>query len=176
MHPVSHILRLDTGIRAGAQGAACGERAGVRDMPGNYVHGTGRIYDMVWAILIWLAVVIALVVVVLRLARGESHRGGSYEPVDDMLESEQEARQARSPRVAGTAPSFQPTGRPRHEYRGDDTLDSTMENPVYVNNASVVEVRALFKPEDSQVLKADEGESHNVAQRNPDSGPLHQIH
>lgn len=105
----------------------------------------GTISVMVWAIFIWLAVVIALVVVVLRLARGESHQGASYEPVDDLLDAEQQSQQARSPRVAGTAPSFQPTGHPRPEYRGDDTLDSTMENPVYVNNASVVEVRALFK-------------------------------
>jgi hypothetical protein len=128
---------------------------------------------MVWAILIWLAVVVALVVVVLRLARGESHRGASYEPVDDMLASEQEARELRSPRVAGTAPSFQPTGHPRPEYRNDDTLDSTMENPVYVNNSSVVEVRALFKPDERDGQQPGEDAAGHT--QRPDSGALHPL-
>jgi hypothetical protein len=135
------------------------------------VLAAGTMSVMVWAILIWLAVVIALVVVVLRLARGESHKGGSYEPVDDLLANEREAREMRSPRVAGTAPSFQPTGHPRPEYRSDDTLDSTMENPVYVNNASVVEVRALFKPDERESEQANDKLIAHA--QGPDSGSLH---
>jgi hypothetical protein len=63
----------------------------------------------------------------------------------------------RSPRVAGTCALVpNPLVIRVPEYRSDDTLDSTMENPVYVNNASVVEVRALFKPDERESEQAND--------------------
>lgn len=101
---------------------------------------------MVWAILIWLLVLAVLVVVVLWLARGESRNGSVTENLDEHARDGWEIRRKHhDPRVAGTAPSFEPKAHVRPSSTTRQPLEETSENPVYVNNDSVVEVHALFQ-------------------------------
>ncbi|BDR53810.1 hypothetical protein KIM372_17170 [Bombiscardovia nodaiensis] len=111
---------------------------------------------MVWLIILaWVVLVAALVVFVLRLAKGESHHQSFTQAMDERSRRKErksererepdESEQQRQPRVAGTAPAFTPQGhnlplRRAHPYRDPE---DTMENPVYINESSVVEVRAL---------------------------------
>ncbi|MFT8704899.1 hypothetical protein [Bifidobacterium aquikefiricola] len=116
---------------------------------------------MVWAILIWLLVLAVLVIVVLWLARGESRNGSVSADIEEHAREGSEARRRhRDPRVAGSAPSFEPR---MHVHPSAETrrmLEETSENPVYVNNDSVVEVHALFQTD------SDEPSSRNAPDLN----------
>ena len=105
---------------------------------------------MLLVILIWLAIVIAAVLFVLRLARGESHEGLFTEHLYER--SNPKPQSERVPRVGGTVPSFAPTSAPQR-FRADDPIpevEQTMENPVYINqDGSVVEVKSLRKSRDA---------------------------
>lgn len=106
---------------------------------------------MLVAILIWLAVLLGAILFVLRLARGESHDGTFTERLYERSNPKQEPPRVR--RVGGTMPSFTPQsteGRPKrpHAVDGDvPEVEQTMENPVYVINGTVVEVRSLRTPQ-----------------------------
>ncbi|WP_169275692.1 hypothetical protein [Bifidobacterium moraviense] len=103
------------------------------------------------AILIWLAVLIGAILFVLRLARGESHDGTFSERLYERSNPRQEPPRVR--RVGGTMPSFTPQsteGRPKRPHHADGDIpevEQTMENPVYVINGTVVEVRSLRTPQ-----------------------------
>ncbi|AKV55694.1 hypothetical protein [Bifidobacterium actinocoloniiforme] len=114
---------------------------------------------MVWVILlVWIAVVVALVVFVLRLARGESHDRAFSEAVNertrrraarrDRAGQSKEATPKLLPRIAGTAPSFTPQEPRQPLRRAQPYIDDedTMEHPVYVNDSSVVQMRSLLIP------------------------------
>ena len=111
--------------------------------------GFGTIFRMVLVILIWLAIVVAAVLFVLRLARGESHEGLFTEHLYER--SNPKPQSDRVPRVGGTVPSFAPTGTSRR-FRADDPIpevEQTMDNPVYINqDGSVVEFKSLRKSHD----------------------------
>lgn len=101
---------------------------------------------MLVAILIWLAVLVGAILFVLRLARGESHDGSFTEHLYERSAPKRNPPRVR--RVGGTMPSFAPQsteGRPSrpHAMPGVPEVEQTMENPVYVINGSVVEVRSL---------------------------------
>ena len=99
---------------------------------------------MVWLIvLVWVLVVVAFVVFVMRLALGESQDRAFSQSLDERVRRaarRQQERENKLPRIAGGHLSFSPGS-------GEDV--STAEDgehpyPVYVNSSSVVEVRGLL--------------------------------
>ncbi|KAA8820981.1 hypothetical protein [Bifidobacterium vespertilionis] len=103
---------------------------------------------MLLAILLWLALVIGAVVFVLRLARGESHSGAFTESLKKRSDPKP-AQDERTPRSAGMVPSFAPQSvltRPVGDVPPEDPMERTMENPVYITNSTVVEMRSMRKP------------------------------
>lgn len=106
---------------------------------------------MVWVILIWLLVLAVLVIVVLWLARGESRNGSVTADIDEHAREGWDIKHKRhDPRVAGSAPSFEPTMRVHPSAGTRRMFEETSENPVYVNNDSVVEVHALFQTDSDE--------------------------
>lgn len=106
---------------------------------------------VVWVILIWLLVLAVLVIVVLWLARGESRNGSVTADIDEHAREGWDIKRKRhDPRVAGTAPSFQPKVHAHPASGARSILEETSENPVYVNNDSVVEVHALFQSDSDE--------------------------
>nr|WP_273398876.1 hypothetical protein [Bifidobacterium indicum] len=100
---------------------------------------------MVWVIvLIWVLVVVAFIVYVLRLARGESaNRAFSQSLNERVLRGAGRQREDRLPRIGGGRLSFipNPDGRAEDSQEGGS---GSINCPVYVNSASVVEMRALL--------------------------------
>ena len=99
---------------------------------------------MVWLIvLVWVLVVVAFIVFVMRLALGESQDRAFSQSLDERVRRaarRQQERENRLPRIAGGHLSFAP---------GSDEGASTAEDtehpyPVYVNSSSVVEVRGML--------------------------------
>lgn len=119
---------------------------------------------MLLVILIWLAILIGAILFVLRLARGESHDGTFTEHLYER--SNPKRTPARVRRVGGNMPSFTPQsmdGRPqRPRPMGDGSeVEQTMENPVYVINGSVVEVRALRPQPGQDEAQQDQGQQRS---------------
>lgn len=103
---------------------------------------------MLVVILLWLALLVGAVVFVLRLARGESHEGLFTESLKKRSDPKPE-EDARPPRSAGMVPSFEPQSsrltRPAGAVPPEGPNERTMENPVYVTNGTVVEMRSKRK-------------------------------
>ena len=107
---------------------------------------------MVWLIvLVWVLVVVAFVVFVMRLALGESQDRAFSQSLDERVRRaarRQQERENKLPRIAGGHLSFSPGS-------GEDV--STAEDgehpyPVYVNSSSVVEVRGLLASDSTDEL------------------------
>lgn len=100
---------------------------------------------MVWVIvLIWVLVVVAFIVYVLRLARGESaNRAFSQSLNERVFRGAGRRREDRLPRIGGGRLSFipNPDGSAEDSEEGGT---GSIKCPVYVNSASVVEMRALL--------------------------------
>lgn len=99
---------------------------------------------MVWLIvLIWVLVVMAFIVFVMRLARGESQDRAFSQSMDERVRRAARRRQEQEnqlPRIAGGRLSFAPGS-------GQDAPtdeDFARPYPVYVNSSSVMEVRGLM--------------------------------
>ena len=99
---------------------------------------------MVWLIvLIWVLVVAAFIVFVMRLALGESQDRAFSQSLNERVHRaarRQQERENQLPRVAGGHLSFAPGS-------GEDAStaeDSEHPYPVYVNSSSVVEVRGML--------------------------------
>ena len=99
---------------------------------------------MVWLIvLVWVLVVAAFIVFIMRLALGESQDRAFSQSLDERVRRaarRQQERENKLPRIAGGHLSFAP---------GSDEGASTAEDtehpyPVYVNSSSVVEVRGML--------------------------------
>lgn len=102
---------------------------------------------MVWIIVgVWVLVVVAFVVMVLRLARGESLDRAFSQALDKRIHrAAMRDREAldRLPRMAGGRLSFPPRMKDQDDEPGADGIIS-LACPVYVNSSSVVEMRALL--------------------------------
>ena len=93
---------------------------------------------MLIILILWVAIVVALIVYVLVHARRESHRTDFFYNMDQDPES-----QRRKPRAVSTNIAFTPSQSSRRRPAPDEAGHSTSETPVYVNDPSVVEVRGL---------------------------------
>ena len=98
---------------------------------------------MVWMIvLVWVLVVVAFIVFVMRLALGESQDRAFSQSLDERVHRaarRQQERENQLPRVAGGRLSFEPGS----GQEASAAEDSAHPCPVYVNSPSVVEVRGL---------------------------------
>lgn len=99
---------------------------------------------MVWLIvLVWVLVVAAFIVFVMRLALGESQDRAFSQSLDERVRRaarRQQERENKLPRIAGGHLSFAPGS-------GEDAPtaeDLAHPYPVYVNSSSVVEVRGML--------------------------------
>ena len=99
---------------------------------------------MVWMIvLVWVLVVVAFIVFVLRLALGESQDRAFSQSLNERVRRaarRQQERENKLPRIAGGHLSFAPGS-------GEDAPtaeDLAHPYPVYVNSSSVVEVRGML--------------------------------
>lgn len=99
---------------------------------------------MVWLIvLIWVLVVAAFIVFVMRLALGESQDRAFSQSLNERVRRaarRQQERENKLPRIAGGHLSFAPGS-------GEDAPtaeDLAHPYPVYVNSSSVVEVRGML--------------------------------
>ena len=99
---------------------------------------------MVWMIvLVWVLVVVAFIVFVLRLALGESQDRAFSQSLDERVRRaarREQERENKLPRIAGGNLSFAPGS-------GEDAPtaeDTEHPYPVYVNSSSVVEVRGML--------------------------------
>lgn len=111
---------------------------------------------MVWVIvLIWVLIVVAFIVYVLRLARGESANRAFSQSLNDRVRRgsrRQREREGRLPRIAGGRLSFIPNP--------DGSVDGVEEDrprpikcPVHVNSPFVVEMRALLTSESTDKIE-----------------------
>ncbi|MCT6900341.1 MAG: hypothetical protein M3Z49_06525 [Bifidobacteriales bacterium] len=99
---------------------------------------------MVWLIvLVWVLVVAAFIVFVLRLALGESQDRAFSQSLNERVHRaarREQERENKLPRIAGGNLSFAPGS-------GEDAPtaeDTEHPYPVYVNSSSVVEVRGML--------------------------------
>ena len=99
---------------------------------------------MVWMIvLVWVLVVVAFIVFVMRLALGESQDRAFSQSLNERVRKaarRQQERENKLPRIAGGHLSFAPGS-------GEDAPtaeDLAHPYPVYVNSSSVVEVRGML--------------------------------
>ena len=126
---------------------------------------------MVWLIvLVWVLVVAAFIVFVMRLALGESQDRAFSQSLDERVRRaarRQQERENKLPRIAGGHLSFAP---------GSDEGASTAEDtehpyPVYVNSSSVVEVRGMLASDSTDEINlprppsADSASSASLRQR-----------
>lgn len=111
---------------------------------------------MVWVIILaWIAVVVVLVVALLRLAQGESqdHIVTRAKARRNQWWSDKDSHASASsdqqmPRRAGSALAYTPQtpAVQLRRARPYEDNEDTMDHPVYVNDSSVVEVKALMTP------------------------------
>ncbi|NEG78920.1 hypothetical protein [Bifidobacterium avesanii] len=122
---------------------------------------------MLVVILLWLALLIGAVVFVLRLARGESHEGLFTESLKKRAEPKP-AEDVRPPRSAGMVPSFEPQSsrltRPVGAVPPEGPNERTMENPVYVTNGTVVEMRSKRKPKHDGGPEREDGDAEDAGE------------
>ena len=126
---------------------------------------------MVWMIvLVWVLVVVAFIVFVMRLALGESQDRAFSQSLNERVRKaarRQQERENKLPRIAGGHLSFAP---------GSDEGASTAEDtehpyPVYVNSSSVVEVRGMLASDSTDEINlprppsADSASSASPRQR-----------
>ena len=126
---------------------------------------------MVWMIvLVWVLVVVAFIVFVMRLALGESQDRAFSQSLDERVRKaarRQQERENKLPRIAGGHLSFAPGS-------GEDAPtaeDLAHPYPVYVNSSSVVEVRGMLASDSTDEINlpgpasADSASSTSPRQR-----------
>ncbi|PJM75342.1 hypothetical protein [Bifidobacterium simiarum] len=114
---------------------------------------------MLIILFLWVALVVALVVYVLIRARRESHRTDFFYNMDQDPES-----QRRKPRAVSTNIAFTPSRQVRRGSTAPEHEHATAETPVYVNDPSVVEVRALGRGIDIPDLDAAKDQPNGSAE------------
>lgn len=127
---------------------------------------------MVWLIvLVWVLVVAAFIVFVMRLALGESQDRAFSQSLDERVRRaarRQQERENKLPRIAGGHLSFAPGS-------GEDAPtaeDRAHPYPVYVNASSVVEVRGMLASDSTDEINvppppsSDSSSSVNPRQKN----------
>ena len=127
---------------------------------------------MVWLIvLIWVLVVAAFIVFVMRLALGESQDRAFSQSLNERVHRaarRQQERENKLPRIAGGHLSFAPGS-------GEDAPtaeDRAHPYPVYVNASSVVEVRGMLASDSTDEINvppppsSDSSSSVNPRQKN----------
>lgn len=111
---------------------------------------------MVWVIvLIWVLVVAAFIIFVLRLARGESANRAFSQSLNDRVRKATRRRGGRKdelPRIAGGRLAFTPNAA-QTARESDEQQGKPVRFPVYVNSPSVVEMRALLTSESTDELE-----------------------
>ncbi len=111
---------------------------------------------MVWVIvLIWVLIVVAFIVYVLRLARGESANRAFSQSLDDRVRRgsrRQREREGRLPRIAGGRLSFIPNS-DGSDCGTEEDQPRPINCPVHVNSHSVVEMRALLTSESTDEIE-----------------------
>ena len=126
---------------------------------------------MVWMIvLVWVLVVVAFIVFVMRLALGESQDRAFSQSLNERVRKaarRQQERENKLPRIAGGHLSFAPGS-------GEDAPtaeDLAHPYPVYVNSSSVVEVRGMLASDSTDEINlprppsADSASSASPGQR-----------
>ena len=126
---------------------------------------------MVWLIvLVWVLVVAAFIVFVLRLALGESQDRAFSQSLNERVHRaarREQERENKLPRIAGGNLSFAPGS-------GEDAPtaeDTEHPYPVYVNSSSVVEVRGMLASDSTDEINlprppsADSASSASPRQR-----------